>query len=237
VWAKPPSKRPAPRPRYRTLWLLYGDSNGTGPDGQVGGSGCSGSDGTLLAGWAPGNTERVLPSDVGLLMPSGPSAYLSLEIHYNNTANYPDALDASGVEFCMTKKFRPKTAGVHWLGSNGILLAPRATQDVVGTCDPVTKEPIHILSIWPHMHQLGTHMTMVLNRAGGAKMTMHDAPFSFDDQRAYAVDLTVNDGDTITSTCRFNNTTSLPVTFGPNTENEMCYNFVTAWPRMHSAMR
>jgi hypothetical protein len=25
-------------------------------------------------------------------------------------------------------------------------------------------------------------------------------------------------------------TTNLPVTFGPNTENEMCYNFVTAWP-------
>jgi len=211
-------------------WLLYGQANGTGPDGQVGGNGCSGSDATLLAGWAPGNTEPVLPADVGLLMPSGANAYFGLEVHYNNTANYPDALDASGVEFCVTKKFRPKTAGVHWLGSNAILLAPRAMQNVVGTCDPVSREPIHILSIWPHMHQLGTHMNIVLNRAGGAKETLHNAPFSFDDQRAYAKDVTVNDGDTITSTCTYNNTTSLPVTFGPNTENEMCYNFITAWP-------
>jgi hypothetical protein len=211
-------------------WLLYGTPNGTGPDGQVGGNGCSGSSAALLAGWAPGNTEPVLPADVGLLLPSGASAYLGLEVHYNNTASYPDSLDASGVEFCVTKKFRPKTAGVHWLGSNAILLAPRAMQNVVGTCDPVTREPIHILSIWPHMHQLGTRMSMVLNRAGGAKETLHDAPFSFDDQRSYAKNVTVNDGDTITSTCSFNNTTSLPVTFGPNTENEMCYNFVTAWP-------
>jgi hypothetical protein len=230
---------PAQALRFRSIvddarvvhhWLLYGTPNGTGPDGQVGGDGCSGSDSTLLAGWAPGNTEPALPSDVGLLMPSGANAYFGLEIHYNNTANYPNALDASGVEFCITKKFRPKTAGVHWLGSNLILIPPRTTQDVVGTCDPVTREPIHILSIWPHMHQLGVHSTIVLNRAGGAKETLHNAPFNFDDQRSYARDVTVNDGDTITSTCRYNNTTALPVTFGTNTENEMCYNFVTAWP-------
>jgi hypothetical protein len=211
-------------------WLLYGTPNGTGPDGQVGGNGCSGSNATLLAGWAPGNTEPVLPADVGLLMPSGASGYLGLEVHYNNTASYPDALDASGVEFCVAKKFRPKTAGVHWLGSNGILLAPRAMGNVVGTCDPISRDPIHILSIWPHMHQLGTRMSLVLNRTGGAKETLHDAPFSFDDQRSYSKDVIVNDGDTLTSTCSYNNTTSLPVTFGPNTENEMCYNFVTAWP-------
>jgi hypothetical protein len=211
-------------------WLLYGSNEGTGPDGQVGGSGCGSGRAALLAGWAPGFTETVLPSDVGLLLPSGENAYMGLEVHYNNTAGYPDALDASGVEVCVTKKFRPKTAGVHWLGSAVISLAPRTTQDVVGVCDPVSTEPIHILSIWPHMHKLGTHSTIILNRLNGTKETLHDAPFSFEDQRSYSMDVTLNDGDTIKSTCRYNNTTNNPVTFGPATENEMCFNFVTAWP-------
>ena len=34
----------------------------------------------------------------------------------------------------------------------------------------------------------------------------------------------------LTTTCSYNNTTNGLVTFGPNTENEMCYNFVTAYP-------
>jgi hypothetical protein len=37
-------------------------------------------------------------------------------------------------------------------------------------------------------------------------------------------------GDTLTTTCVYNNTTDNTVTFGENTENEMCFNFVTAWP-------
>src|SRR5258705_8225403 len=84
-------------------WILYGADTATGPDGQVGGAGCS--SGAFIAGWAPGGTGSNLPPDVGLEMPKGASATFGLEIHYNNAGNYPDALDASGVEFCTTKKF------------------------------------------------------------------------------------------------------------------------------------
>jgi mono/diheme cytochrome c family protein len=209
-------------------WILYGSDAANGTDGQVGGFGCS--TGSMLAGWAPGGMGSDLPPDVGLQMPKGAGATLALEIHYNNVANYKDALDASGVELCTTKTFRPNTAAVHWLGSNSILMLPHQTVDVVSTCDPTSTQPVHIFSDSPHMHQLGVHAKLILNRKNGTHETLHDQPFSFSDQRIYPLDVIVNDGDTLTTTCSYNNTTNGIVSFGPNTENEMCYNFVTAYP-------
>jgi hypothetical protein len=209
-------------------WILYGTDTSSATDGQVGGSGCS--SGAFVAGWAPGGTGADFPADVGLEMPKGTTAFFGLEIHYNNNANYTDALDASGVEFCTTKKFRTHTAAVHWLGSNSILIAPHATQDVVGQCDPTSTQAIHILGVSPHMHQTGVHAKLVLNRKNGTKEILHDRAFAFADQQAYPLDVIVNDGDTLTTTCTYNNTTNGIVTFGPATENEMCYNFTTAWP-------
>jgi hypothetical protein len=209
-------------------WILYGSDTATGTDGQVGGGGCS--NGAFVAGWAPGGRTTNLPPDVGLQMPSGSSATLALEIHYNNLASYTDALDASGVEFCTTKTFRPNTAAVHWLGSNAISVLPHQTKDVVSTCDPTSTQPVHVLAESPHMHQTGVHAKLVLNRKSGTQEVLHDKPFAFADQQSYPLDVIVNDGDTLTTTCTFNNTTDGLVVFGPNTENEMCYNFVTAYP-------
>jgi hypothetical protein len=119
---------------------------------------------------------------------------------------------------------------VHWLGSNSILVAPHQTADVVGKCDPVGTQPAHVLAESPHMHQTGVHAKLILNRKNGTQEALHDQPFSFADQRSYPLSVIVNDGDTLTTTCTFNNTTNNLITFGPNTENEMCYNFVTAYP-------
>jgi Copper type II ascorbate-dependent monooxygenase, C-terminal domain/Copper type II ascorbate-dependent monooxygenase, N-terminal domain len=209
-------------------WILYGSDTATGTDGQVGGTGCS--NGAFLAGWAPGGRATNLPPDVGLQMPKGAGAMLALEIHYNNVAGYTDANDASGVEFCTTKTFRPNTAAVHWLGSQAISVLPHQTKDVVGTCDPTSTQPVHVLSESPHMHQIGVHAKLVLNRKDGTQQVLHDKPFSFADQQSYPIDVIVNDGDTFTTTCTYDNTTNGLVIFGPNTENEMCYNFVTAYP-------
>jgi hypothetical protein len=209
-------------------WILYGLDSAAGPDGQVGASACW--TGNYLQGWAPGATETPLPADVGLQMPQGASAYLALEVHYNNTANYPDALDASGVELCVTKKLRPHTAAVQWLGSTNISLPPGAPSTVTGTCDPAMTQPVNIIAVHPHLQRVGVHARLVLNRAGGARETLHDAPFRFVDQKTYPVQAVVRDGDTLTTTCVYDNRTGGTVTFGANAENEACYNFVTAYP-------
>jgi hypothetical protein len=76
------------------------------------------------------------------------------------------------------------------------------------------------------MHEMGTHMKMELTQAGGSKIMMLDKPFSFDDQRAYDTPMRVKSGDVITTTCDYDGI----ATFGTDSEKEMCYNYVLAYP-------
>ena len=185
-------------------------------------------DGSFVNGWAPGDQGGTLPAGVGLQMPGG---NYRLEVHYNNQTGTTQ-MDGSGVELCVAKTPRPNTAAVHWLGSLLILVPARGRQDVTSTCVPsVSAGPVHLISVSPHMHKTGVHAKMVINRANGETVVVHDAAFDFNDQRKYDVpDVLVNAGDTITTTCTFENDTNSLITFGQNTEDEMCFFFTTAWP-------
>jgi hypothetical protein len=89
------------------------------------------------------------------------------------------------------------------------------------------------------MHQTGVHSKAILTRAGGAPQTLIDGPFAFTEQRAVSLapadgsakDLLMNAGDTITTTCTFDNETAAPISFGEDTQDEMCFFFTLAWPR------
>ena len=61
---------------------------------------------------------------------------------------------------------------------------------------------------------------------------MHEGPFNFDEQSSYPMEkeLILNTGDTVTTTCIFDNPTSRNVTFGESTTNEMCFNFAVYYP-------
>jgi hypothetical protein len=212
-------------------WLLYA-SNSAYTDGTYGASPGVHSDGTLLAGWAPGAGEWIMPDGVGMELPSG-NSYLVLEVHYNNVQGLPNMVDHSGVEICATSNLRPNTATVSWLGTEGILLAPNSVGTATGTCTPSYAGDITLLRYWPHMHKLGRGMKADITRAaGGVQNLFDDQTYSFDYQISYELNPTVilHPGDKITTTCTFQNTTSGTVSFGPATENEMCYNFVIAYP-------
>lgn len=221
-------------------WLLY-EETAPFPDGAIDACALDGPTGflcgqattrTLITGWAPGRGDFRLPAGVGLELP-GPGKLLAVEFHYFN--NGAPAQDGSGVEVCVTSKFRPNTASITWLGTHQINIAPGVTGTAAGTCNPLRRgmganEPIHVLFSWPHMHKLGTHLKSVINRAGGSKETMYDGLFNFDLQSVHETPAMLMPGDSITTTCTFNNTTAAPVGFGQSTEQEMCYNFTYAWP-------
>ncbi len=209
-------------------WLLYGQ-NGGAQDGRSRGCGGQHDGAALLAGWAPGGGPWILPEGVGLQVPHGEDGYFVLEIHYNNAAGHRDARDRSGVEVCATSEQRQEEAAVHWLGSELILLLGDGNHTVQGTCNPRSDEPIHLLTSWPHMHKRGRHMKMVVKRRGGDDEVLIDEPFDFNNQIGYWTPTTLQPGDSIQTTCTFENSGGM-ATYGPNTENEMCYNFVVAWP-------
>jgi hypothetical protein len=208
-------------------WLLYMKATGTeavgshNPD-----SGLQSADSSLLSGWAPGNKNIPLGTEVGLQVVQGPQARFGIEIHYNTGSNPAVRTDRSGARLCLTKKHRPKEASTHWLGTEtGILF----TQQAIGTCNvPGTS---HIIAHSPHMHKTGKYMKTIVTKKNGSKVTITDKPFDFNDQQIFPVDapggeIVVEAGDVITTTCDY----TTIATFGPGTDSEMCYNFVIAWP-------
>jgi hypothetical protein len=212
-------------------WLLFHTMSDTGTDGahvneiglQIGKE--------LVSGWAPGGNPPILPPNVGMEFPK-PGGFLAIEFHYfNNTGTVQP--DRSGVRLCMTSQIPPNVATVTWLGTENINIPANAQGTATGTCTPAggaQKEDIHLIFVSPHMHQAGTHMKTVINRKGGGQEIVVDKPFAFTDQREYDVSNVVHPGDTLTTTCTWQNKTSRAIGFGTSTTAEMCYDFAFAYP-------
>ena len=217
-------------------WILYKTSQQQ-PDGGVGPCNMPG-DASFVAGWAPGGTNFIMPDDVGLEF-GGPDDYYILQLHYNNTGGYDDALDNSGVAFC-TSEPRPNTAGIIWLGTTGISIPADAVgHEETGVCPSsatgLLPFNLNIIASFPHMHELGRQLETTVYRggAGGPAETLVNAdPFSFDNQVMYPHDphFVLEPGDELVTTCTYDNTYGTPVSFGEDTEDEMCFNFIMAYP-------
>lgn len=90
----------------------------------------------VLARGAPGIGSRVMPSDVGLQLPAGEPALLTLEIHYHVARPDEPALDRTGVELCVTETPREHEAAPHWLGTENINIPYDSSWTASDTCTP-----------------------------------------------------------------------------------------------------
>jgi hypothetical protein len=190
----------------------------------------------FVAGWAPGGGNIVMPPDVGLDL-GGPEHWYILQIHYNNGAHHADAVDRSGVAFCTADEPRSQTAGVLTLGTMAITVPPLAEDfPAVGICSgasTATWPEMHLLGGSPHMHELGRAMRTDVLRLDGTTETVLDVPqFDFNSQAMYMFDeeVVIKPGETLTTTCKYDNPNIWPVLFGERTQDEMCFDFVLAYP-------
>ena len=190
----------------------------------------------FLQGWAPGGLNNVMPPDQGRELP-GPGRYILLQIHYWNVAGYTDVNDRSGVAVCTTETPREHEVGISTLGSLAIRIPARTRQHVVsGTCTPDITEPVTIVGSGPHMHQHGVRITTEVLRAGSESdvQMLVDVPrWDFNAQTSHEApggELVINPGDVIRTTCVYDNPGDEMIFFGERTEDEMCFNFVAAYP-------
>ncbi len=204
-------------------WLLYQDNSAGTPGGAVQEIVGVHPDAQLISAWTPGTDPLDFRSrglDVGLELPSDTT--YTLEFHYNSRD--PAATDRSGVEVCTSNDKPAHSAGYSWLGYENWLV-PSASW--TGTCAPSASEPIRILAILPHMHYKGRHMKATLRRADGSEEAFHDHDFDFNYETLYPVDVILQPGDSVITTCTY----SEPATYGPGVTDEMCYMFTVAYPR------
>jgi hypothetical protein len=211
-------------------WIVYLDENGNQPDGFV--ETCTGlhpTSPTMVAGWAPGSDNNDLPPDVGMHL-SPPNRKVMLEMHFFHDGLSAPVPTTSGVRICTANTPRPNTATISLLGTEAIALAPHAEGTASGTCTPQSTTDIHILRSWPHMHELGRELETMILRADGSSEPLGRWAFDFNSQVSWPTPVTISPGDRLVTTCRYDNMTDRLVGTGTDTQSEMCFNFVTAYP-------
>jgi hypothetical protein len=203
----------------------------------------SGDNPVFLASWSLGAPNTVAPDDVGVELPD-PSKLVNAQWHFHNSTGQPQP-DASAIQICtVPASMRSHMASSTWLGtedlngnvwSGGAGMPPHQVSMYTSTCSPMRRglpasEPIHLISFQPHMHRLGTRMQVAVRHVNGSTEYISDVQFSFGASRSYLQNYELEPGETILTSCTFDNTTDVGVPYGPSSDNEMCYLFVYAWP-------
>lgn len=181
----------------------------------------------MVASWAPGSDDWYYPKDMGIDLGRG---LFLLEVHYAN--NGSPTTDRSGMRICTSKKLRPRAASMSWLGNRNFSVPGGAKNYAVkGRCVPANQtEPIHILRVFPFMNGLGRRAAMQVDGIDGATQLLFDEPYDSSSRKIYNTPAVVRVGDSVLSTCIFDNPKSSTVRLGIKNDDELCHMLVLAYP-------
>lgn len=188
----------------------------------------------MLYAWAPGVGPFEMPKEAGLPAEPGKAHYV-VQIHYNNVKALDGEQDDSGFDLCSTTELRPNDADVLAFGTMKFNIPAKSKHDVTASWTiPSFIPEIHAIGAFPHMHQLGKSLSTTLHpKAGGTVDLGTDPAFDFNNQFfAHLPNVTIKAGDTVKTRCVWENPTANAVSFGENTENEMCYGFTMYYPKL-----
>lgn len=190
----------------------------------------------IVYGWAPGGGNFVFPPEAGY--PQEGTTHYVVQIHYNNVRHLTGQTDKSGFDFCTTNQLRPNDADSFVFGTTDFTIPAHGKLDL--TCSfrlPAQTPPIHVFSAFPHMHQLGTTISTVqLPGGSGAPVDLGaKSHWDFQDQTYVPVAADLKGGDVVNTRCAWDNPTDKSVSFGPYTEDEMCFSFTMYYPRINAS--
>jgi hypothetical protein len=190
----------------------------------------------MVSVWAPGGAGFDLPPEAGFPL-EGTTHYI-IQVHYNNLQHLQGESDASGFDLCTTDKLRPNDADVMAFGTMKLDIPAQGMLDT--TCkfkSPAIAPDLHVISVMPHMHKLGTAISAFNLPAGGGaavELTNRD-PWDFNTQYWTPVSTVIKPGDTVATRCAYKNPGAVDVKWGENTADEMCYAFAAYYPKITSA--
>jgi hypothetical protein len=71
-----------------------------------------------------------------------------------------------------------------------------------------------------------------VEKASGERIVMYEGRFDFEEQQAHPLKpfVQLETGDKVITTCIYDNTTDRAVSFGEDTDDEMCFNFASYYP-------
>jgi cytochrome c551/c552 len=185
---------------------------------------------SFVYAWAPGGAPFDLPPEAGYPV-EGTTHYI-VQVHYNNIQMATGQTDTSGFDLCTTTTLRPNDADVVAFGSMKFSIPAHGSLDI--TCKSQlgsSLDGVHVFASMPHMHKIGTAIS-ASQISGSSTVDMGtEDPFNFNAQSWLPVSNTLAASDIVATRCAWNNTTSSNVSFGENTEDEMCFVFSMYYPK------
>lgn len=165
-----------------------------------------------------GASELELPEDTGHRIAGGQQ--LVMQMHLFNTTE--ERVTASvALKMHRSSAEDPETIGNKTFGSFDLSIPPLQQSEVEALC--VIDEPVEILAVFPHMHQLGTSLTFEVGSSEDSmEMVYARDPYEFDDQHIEPFELSLEPGDMTRLRCRYDNPDDRTIGFGESTTDEMC---------------
>lgn len=181
----------------------------------------------MIYGSGVGTNEETLPEGVAVRLEAGDK--LLLNLHLFNTS--PDPISGtSGTEIRRIDPADVQHEAANVLaGPIDLNIPPQSTVTQTGYC--TMPSDVTIFGVGPHMHQLGTHMTVTTLTDAGEEV-VHDEAYTFDDQLHYPMMpmLELSAGDQVKVECTYNNTTNQQVGWGDSSNAEMCFAGLALFP-------
>ncbi|XP_062622231.1 DBH-like monooxygenase protein 2 homolog [Saccostrea cucullata] len=196
----------------------------------------------MIALWAVGFTGECLHKDTGFRVGVNGYKKAILEVHWNNPEKRSDYMDGSGMYIFLTKSRRVHDAGILMVGQNYIQIPPRSPRVVVTANCPradtsqfIVNGPVYFTRALNHMHYLGREMKLEHYRDGKKLRDLsYETDYSYDSPKTFEFSTPVEfrAGDEVITTCVFNSMNMNKTVFkGDATSDEMCFGFLTYYPK------
>ena len=188
-----------------------------------------------LGGWAPGSQGRSLPEGTGFSLPKG--ADVVIQVHYHRTGRVEKDRTSIGLYFAKKPVARPfKNITIPgWF----LMIPPESSHfRVHGSVEVEQDCTVH--SVMPHMHMLGREIKVSLKPPRGNPTTLvaiNDWDYNWQESYFFKEPVKINVGTRLEVDAYYDNSSAnpnnpsrfpLPVVFGEQTTDEMCFVFLGA---------
>ncbi len=194
-----------------------------------------------LSGWAPGQMPRHQPDGVGWFLPKQSDVVMQLHYHRNGRAE-KDRTQV-GLYFAKKKIDHPLVSGVIGGGVGKgpfrmFFSIPAGESQYPVDGDLWATGDFTLLSVMPHMHMVGKQIEVAMTPPGGKPqklMTIKDWDYNWQETYFFKQPIQVKAGTRFHVDAVYDNSLKNPrnpfnpprrITFGEQTDNEMCFVFL-----------
>ncbi len=167
------------------------------------------------------------PEGVATKLEAGTQLHLNIHI-FNTSAETISGTTSTLVRGAAEEDIAHKAEAV-LMGPDRIRAPAREVTTVRGVCTQSGDNTV--FAMIPHMHQIGTHMTVVAESSIDGTVTIHDEAFDFEQQTLRVFpEVALARGDEVFVDCTYDNPHDETVRYGESSTDEMCYAMMFRYP-------